>query len=285
MGHHYIPQRYLKNFQSAEHPGFIWLYDKQGSQPRLANIAKVAQKKQYYSEETEVLLAKEVETPANIVMERLKQHEFINEEERFKLAYYIGTMLKRVPYRRRRAREMVPDVLDDTVTRVRAMILHLEDDGADAALVEEMLQELEKAHDKYAKEPPPYVTEQIRMPWPYLNMLRAIFNMTWRIVETKGPQLFITTDNPAFFFGAYGLGTEESELSFPLSKGYCLHGSWQGSPGDLLFMSANQWFVKEMNRRVASTAERFAFCHEPATWLQKTLQKNSADHYLSVIRW
>ena len=114
-------------------------------------------------------------------------------------------------------------------------------------------------------------------------MLRALFGMTWRVLVASGPQYFATTDNPVFFFRAYGLAREDSELSFSLSTTHALHGSWRKAGSDLIFVRATQAIVKEINRRLASDAERLAFYHEPAQWLMAILPKK--EPYLSVIRW
>ena len=119
---HYVPQQYLRNFEARGHPGFVWLYDKQGGNPRLAAIKQVAQSKEYYSADTEDLLAREVERPANAIIAKLLSNAAIDSTERFALTFYIGTMLKRVPYRRRKAMEMYPTVLDETVGRIRKQL-------------------------------------------------------------------------------------------------------------------------------------------------------------------
>lgn len=49
------------------------------------------------------------------------------------------------------------------------------------------------------------------------------------------------------------------------------------------FVDASQSFVKEINRRLASTTSRFAFYHEYVGWLQTLLLKESP--YLSGILW
>ncbi len=43
MGHHYNPQRLLRNFQFPDQPGCIWQHDKQGDTPVCAAIKNVAQ--------------------------------------------------------------------------------------------------------------------------------------------------------------------------------------------------------------------------------------------------
>lgn len=110
-----------------------------------------------------------------------------------------------------------------------------------------------------------------------------IKNLRWRVLISSGPQYFITTDNPAFIFNAYGLGKDKSELCLPLSTTHLLHGSWQSAGSPLLFTPVRKVSVKEMNRRLASGAERIAFFHEPAPWLSAIVRKESP--YLSIIRW
>jgi hypothetical protein len=87
MGHHYVPQRYLQNFEARGQPGFIWLHDKQGGKPALASIAQVAQSKAFYSLETEGVLAREVERPANAVITKLINNDTISPAERFALSF------------------------------------------------------------------------------------------------------------------------------------------------------------------------------------------------------
>jgi hypothetical protein len=194
-------------------------------------------------------------------------------------------MLKRVPFRRRRAWEIYPRVLDDTVSEIRNQIIELARSLPDMAgdTVNQRLAEIEVARAKFRQAPPTEIIEQVREPWPSVPMLDAIYRMTWRVVISRGPTYFISSDNPAFFFGAYGLGTANAELSFPLSSTHALHGCWQTAGSDLSFLVAREQFVREINRRLASTTERLAFYHEPAPWLELILQKKGL--YLSAIRW
>jgi hypothetical protein len=193
-------------------------------------------------------------------------------------------MLKRVPSRRRRAMEMIPDVLGDVVANLHEQIQALATEvQANPERVAMRLREVDAAQQKFASEPPPEVLKQIQEPWPSEDALQALFEMTWRVLESSGPQYFITTDNPAFFFRAYGLARERSELSFPLSTTHALHGSWQGNRGELIFLRATQPIVKEINRRLASETERLAFYHTPAPWLLRLLPKKPPR--LSTITW
>ena len=91
------------------------------------------------------------------------------------------------------------------------------------------LQELEVSYARLTHELPSSIVNQIKDPRPSIEMVKAIVSMRWRVVRAKEPEFFITSDNPAFYHEAYGLGTEHSELRFPLSPGLALHGSRAGA--------------------------------------------------------
>src|ERR1700710_1065289 len=100
MGYHYVPQEYLRGFADVSAQDMIWLYDKEGSEPRLVPIEKVAQSKGYYDDDVEAELAKAIEGPANLVIRQLRHGDLISLSQRRQLALYVGVMLMRVPYRR-----------------------------------------------------------------------------------------------------------------------------------------------------------------------------------------
>ena len=56
MGHHYVPQAYLKGFEAAESPGMVGTYDKERNSFALLPIKNVAQSPGFYDDETERLL-------------------------------------------------------------------------------------------------------------------------------------------------------------------------------------------------------------------------------------
>lgn len=260
------------------------MFDKVSSQSREASIAKVAQEARFYEPETEVQLNQMVERPANPVIEKLLRKQRPTTEEKWSLALYIAVMLKRVPYRRHEALALVPQVLDDTVGEVRTCLMSLVGaPGVDQSLLQERLAQVETIYEKYKREPPPEVTRQIRQPWPTREMIELLKQMTWRVLETSGPNFFMTSDNPAFFFSTYGLKNPEAEVCLPLSTRYALHCCWQAAKSDLVFLGASQSFVKEVNRRLASATTRFAFYHEHAQWVHRLLSKDSP--HLSRIRW
>jgi hypothetical protein len=285
MGHHYVPQAYLRNFESGSTPpGCIWTFDKLRANRRLLPIAAVAQSPNYYDPEVEKELNTSVEAPANPCLDKLRNGNSLSEQERMAVAVYTATMLKRVPHRRLEAHKLIPGVLDKTIADVQQFVhsVATADDRA-LGLMDQRLADIEAIRQKYLIEPPPEVTEMIRTPWPSSNMVDAVLNMTWRVLVSSGPVYFITSDNPGHFFSAYGLASKESEFCLPLSTTHALHGCWQPAVSNLVYVQVPVSTVKEINRRVASTTTRMAFYHENVPWLQKLVRKD--DPYLSVIHW
>ena len=297
MGQHTVPQRHLRNFQDPDRPDFVWLHDREGGEPRCAAIKNVLQKRGFYSPEMETFLARSVELPGNLVIDKLTRSavegrrivgaERLTEIERAELAVYIGAMIRRVPYNREWSRGLRPETIAKAAGQVRARIGQFAaDPGADPALAARMYAELERLEVECRDgSPPEVVVRTIEDPIPGERIVAALHEMTWRVLVSSGPQLFITTDNPAFFFRweGFGLGNTQSELSIPLSSTHCLHGSRQGPRGGLLYVAADQKIVKEINRRLASQATRLAVYHRPAPWLTGLLAKG--DLYLSRIAW
>ncbi len=284
MGHHFGPQRYLRNFEDPNHRGYVWVHDRHGGDGQLANIAKVAQSRNFYSQCTETILAETVERPANLVIQKLTTRQPVTGGERIQLAYYVAVMMKRIPAHRRRSSEMLPEVLAGLVTEVRSYLNTLANQaGADPQILKRRGLELDAVERKFQAHPPPNVLEQIREPWPSKQMVQMLFRMTWRVLISSGPAYFLTSDNPAFYFRGLGLARKESELFFPLSTHYSLHGSWQQADSDLIFVNAEQAMVKEINRRIVSEAERLVFYHQAADWLPQMLKRENL--LLNKIEW
>ena len=141
---------------------------------------------------------------------------------------------------------MFPDVLQSTVSRIRKQWADSFD--ADPVLVARGFEEIETAARKFAVDPPSEVVELIRSPRPSPRYVALLYVMTWRIIVSNSEK-FITSDNPAYFFEVYGIGSPE--VCCPLAPDMGLHMSDQGEPGGLLFVHGRRATVKEINRRVA----------------------------------
>jgi hypothetical protein len=64
MGHHFVPQRYLRGFQTNENKDLIWMYDKNAKTAKRLPIDRVAQVPGFYSDDVESALNVEAEIQA-----------------------------------------------------------------------------------------------------------------------------------------------------------------------------------------------------------------------------
>ena len=284
MGHHFVPQAYLRAFQSPNNPGMIWVYPRNGD-PRLASIKNVAQASDFYDEDVERELNALVEAPANPFLDRLRRSEFIDADGKYRVSVYIATMLKRVPRSRERGEAMIPKSLEITVSELRNELTELAAEGSvEPQRLQTWLSQVDAAYLKYKDDPPQEVLDQLRIPWPTAKMVNAIRGMQWRILVARSPEMFITSDNPGFFFEAYGLVKEHAEVCLALSPTHCLHCCHQRIPeGDVAFMFADRETPREINRRIASAATSIVMGHEKQPWPTKLLRKQNP--YLSRINW
>jgi len=284
MGHHYVPREYLRGFEDPNNPGKIWMYDKLSHRFTHATIITVAQEACYYSEDAEKELSGFVEGPAHKVLKKLRSGDSINGHERMSLALYIATMLMRGPRRRRKAFEMLPTVRENVINRATLIITQwAQTSAADPELKQRRLSELDRVSEKLRAQPPVDLVKKIRAPWPNDQVLACVAIMTWRIASAGDAGFFLTSDNPVAFFEDYGLGNPESEITFPLASDLALLGSWQGALQETIFVRAKQTLVKEVNRRIASGAERFVFYRAFEDWVARVAEKQNPQ--LSRIRW
>jgi hypothetical protein len=282
MGKHYVPQEYLRGFATPDDPEQIWMFDKVTKRWSRAAIHKVAQERDYFTPEVEARLTAEVESPANIALKKLRGDRVFSDADRRALAVYIAVMIKRVPRRRRKAIALIPGALESTVTELRKKVAETipEDDPRRAHLFEE----IDRAELNLRETTPPEVLRQITEPWISREMLAAIDRMVWRFIPRYGnASQFITSDNPAYYFEAYGVGTERSELTFPVSSALALIGNHQGTARSTIFVRVPKDWTKEVNRRVATDAERFVFSPNRASWIETLALRR--DPYLSRIVW
>jgi hypothetical protein len=286
MGYHYIPQKYLRGFTGPTCPDALWQFDKKMHRysERPVPISKIAQRRSFYDSQTEKLLNDQVEVPGNRVLDKLRSGNLsLKDEERRHLSVYIATMLKRVPFHRAKARALAPSVLRNIASELREQIGEYVAAGQlSAETATKRLAEVDGAEAKYTVEMPDEVRDQVNSPWPTGEMIDLVYHMSWRFIIADGYQYFVVTDNPAFFFECYGLGTKDSELTFPISAALALFGCWTPVGQSITTRNGTQ-FVKEANRRLISAAFRFVYSREKTNWICKVASK--AQPRLSRIRW
>lgn len=258
------------------------MFDKVRCQWSHAAIEKVAQERDYYPPDVEERLAKEVELPGHRALDCLRSRKPLAQADRDALAYYLGVLVMRVPTKRRKGHALVPEVLGSTMAEAREEIARIASEDS-AIRADEWLTVVDKLEQQYRVRPPANIIDQINSPWPSVEVVAAIRRMTWRVIDIPSDHFLLTTDNPTFYFDGYGLGTEKSELTFAISSDRALLGSFQGRPETTMVLKPKAALIKEVNRRLASGAERFVFAPRHATWIETLALKSNP--YLSHIVW
>jgi Protein of unknown function (DUF4238) len=281
MGHHYNPQRLLRNFQDPHRHGFIWQHDKRGGESACAAIKQVAQQRNFYEPETETTLNTAVEIPGNNAIDKILDQQPLTIEEQIDVAIYVGTMLRRVPFHREWARAISKDLIPKAMETVRenARRHGLRFAAANQLgneWVDHWMKQIDEAIGRLDGKASEETTKQMHNPFPSEIIVATLLDMTWRVIETSGPQLFITSDNPAVYirYEGYGLGGKEAELAFPISPNVALHGSRNRLHPNFSHVKSRQKVVREINKRLVSQATRFAFTHDKASWLSKLLPRD-----------
>lgn len=284
MGKHYVPQRYLRRFAVPGDESLIWMYDKVARRwsDRPVAINKVAQERDYYPDDVEKQLTTLVERPGNNAIETFCSRSHFRPEHRSALSVYMAVMTMRGPRKRRESAERFPEVLESTMARLRSEAEEAAGE-VDAGALARFLAELDRLEEKYREGIPDPIAEQVRSPWPSAAVVAAVERMTWRFVPAPAGDFYLTSDNPAFYFGAYGLGSPKAELTFPVSADLALLGSHQGPPGSTLLVTPRPALVREINRRTATGAERFIFTGYREWWIEVVANKKYP--YLSRIAW
>ena len=272
MGSHYVPQQYLRGFQCVDQPGKVWVYDKLEKCSRLLPIKVVAEESEYYDAEAERTLSQRVEGPAHAALARILRREKPLSADRKSLAIYIAAMMVRVPRRRRKAEELYPSTLRKLVEEFRGHVkARAQYRGKEKT--EQTLAEVDRIEQKMLRGSTPEVQALIRSPMPRDSIVQHVENMPWRIVRAPAGENFLTSDNPAHYFDGLGIGRPESESVFPLSSQAAIMACWHGAKSSWTEVHGKAALVREINRRVASGAERFVFSHANEPWIAKIADK------------
>jgi Protein of unknown function (DUF4238) len=228
-----------------------------------------------------------VEKPGGDAIDRILNKQPLSLEGQVDLIIHVGTMLQRTPAHRIWAKEISKGIIPDAIEMVRehghAYVQQITAAGLRSEeWAKSWLVQMEQSIEKLDGKPCEEAIEKMNDPFPSVAIVEALLSMTWRIVETSGPQLFLTSDNPAVYFRAegYGLGGKETEIVMPISAAISLHGSRNHRHPNFSCVKARQKIVREINKRIVSQATRFVFTHDKAPWLAKLLARED----LGVLR-
>ena len=280
MGTHYIPQHYLKGFTDPHAPSLIWVYEKGKPEPFRTNVKNIAHETDYYPDDVEQYLANTIEWPAQPVIDKIRKQELITPQDKARLAAYMVVMLKRVPRSRERRREMSPGIIDSVFGDLEMQLAELLAAEPTNEVLLRRRDEVKQLRAKYEAEIPREIDHQLLPPETSPRLLAALQEMTWLFwVHDKEP-VFLTSDNPVFYFEGIGVGQEHSEVTFPISSHIVLWATWRRNQLEE-YVRIRETLIRELNRRTASAATRYVFHRSAEPWVMKLL--NRRRHRLNRI--
>ncbi len=282
MGHHYVPQQYLRGFSTPEDARLIWMYEKGERYASCAAISRVAQERGFYTEQTEGFLARQIELPANAVLARLRAREHITGYEREALARYMDAMLKRVPRHRGRLEKLAPGVLASVFADFDGFISgEIRKAPEDRERWERLRTQARQLQASYDERIPDDLWRELIQPRLSARIVDALVTMRWIFLTRECPPFFLTGDNPVFYFETIGLANELAEVSFPIARDIAL---WATRRPDIRqgMAPADSQLVKEFNRRTINITTRFVFHSLREDWVVASL--NRRHHPINPIR-
>lgn len=272
MHNHYLPQYYLRGFCSNSNRD-IWVYDKKEARVFSANVIRIANICGFYSEEIEKYLAGTIEAPANLVLDKIRSRQRLDENDKTALSKYISVMWKRVPEGKNRVKKRAPELAADIQESLyRTLDKIAEKDPSKKSIAQSRKAEADGILKRLSQDPPPEIWHRTIPAESTPRMVEAIATMTWRFLTFDERPAFLTCDNPVFFFPQLGIGRMESELSFPISSNIML---WATRRTDIPegYFPTKMIIVKEMTRRTATVTTRYVFHATEENWILPFLAK------------
>lgn len=270
---HYIPKFYLLGFTEQSVSEMMYVYEKGKKEPFYTHVKNIGVEKGLYTDDLETTLANDIESSANPILVKLRNFEQITDSEKLEFSRYMFSMWLRVPNHLNWTMERSPEIIEKVFSNVERQFRELSETHPDKAdLITQKLVELYSLRESKSD-------EYIKGAW-LQNIpvgidrppVQAMANMEWRFLESNDDQLFVTSDNPLFYFESIGIGNEDSEVTFPISKNLVLWAKWKMNipPG---FHKARTQFIKEVNRRTASNALKYIYSSDIDDWIPILLNK------------
>ncbi len=269
MGNHYVPQYYLKGFQTSATPGCIWAV-RDGREPFLVSVSNIAQENRLYSPDLEQQLANEVEGPANEVILRIQNQQPLTPEQKLVLSRYLELIWRRVPAQREWAKRKYPEISQPIYERIELALLE-KLESASPAMKPNYQRSLSKLDElRRSDEEGDEHANEIWLQTLSLDVTprsaEALSKMRWCFMVAPRNSYYITSDNPFYFFQSMGIGRVGSEVSFPVTQGVALWATWRnGLDGD--YHQAPSQFVKEVNRRTARACTSLLLSPRSEDWI------------------
>ena len=185
MGQHYLPQQYLRHFAIPSDEDHIWMYDKQSGKAKRLPIKAAAQSPGFYTDEAERGMAQRVEAPAEMPLNRLRNSQQIDHEQRLKVAVYLESMLKRVPNFRRHALKGLKEDYQKLACKIRKDPEGWRQAHKLKAAPEIILQIVKKREEEIDQGEISIKDDIFRHQWSTRAIVVALSEMEWTVIRTN----------------------------------------------------------------------------------------------------
>lgn len=264
--HHYLPRFYLAGFASHS---TLWVYEKgrlvRGSKPE----AEGCQKDFYAFEENgiknfkfEKWFADLEHTLAQVIRDVTSSKREPTEEERTRLALFMGTMYTRTPLGRRLSDEKFGPATSRVMKEVaadpdefRKHYFSMDTDSPDPEIAEEVRQGILAGRSDALEELPEFKLESIIEVGE--SVAKVLLQMGWRFVYAPDSHQFITSDNPLVcevsepgskeIHFRCGVNLPNAAVWFPLTQNICILMQKGLKPG---LATAPGATIRGMNKRI-----------------------------------
>lgn len=274
---HFVPQAFLKGFTEVSGSPFIWVYDKRhGYRPSKKSVKSIAYEDYYYSQETETgevdvdslekAFARTIDNDLPLIIQGINavpgRGVLLSEEDKGKIAYFMGLSLTRVPSFR--------DGINQVYSWAARMALNeaAKDDSAVSDLVDN--------HGLTAK----------AKPWVSLGpMLEAgkiisesILSKNWQFFVAADNLSFMTSDNPVVISGSSGMGPGHpmAELMISLRKDLALVCTPRGRKSVEVFKQSPSE-TRKFNRGIVRSARYKVFTDHYSLTVDSFVKKNTGQ--------
>ncbi|MEW9573163.1 DUF4238 domain-containing protein [Rhodanobacter sp. Si-c] len=279
MGNHFVPQLYLQGFTQD---GKLWAHDKNTKKSFQTQPKSVANETGMYPDELESYFTEKIEQPAHDAIERIRSNSSLSSSDKLALANYLAALWKRGPAGRSRSAERLPAVASTVEKNLHKQIddlvsiePHLND------LAEEKKELISNIIKKNAESNSKNIWHNSLSSESTPKIINALLSMNWQFLTSK-ELIYLTSDNPLFFFAHEGIGPITAEVTIPFSSSIALWMNRSPKPKPL-YSTATTAFVREVNRRTAYNATRFTFSSINEAWISNLSFKN--HHSLNRISW
>ncbi len=261
--HHYVPQFYLRGFEIPDEPERIWVYERGKNDAYKTHVRNVAVSGHYYSRivdgqnytSFEAFLNVEVEGPANLVLSKIRAHQQLTASDKDVLSAYISVMLARTPAYKKDVEQQWPSFVEQFRHEQHAELDQMAlSDPSQIARVERAKTTIDDHLDQMLQGVP----QDVYLQQIHVNRASYIAGMHWAFVRTPRGRGFLTSDNPVFWFKSFGIGSEGSEISFPISADTALLATWRNDIPDLIYLDVQPIVENQINYRIHYRTENMS---------------------------